>query len=344
NHPAYTYTDPEPLDRCSPAGWTYDTEMVVARVKISYQKRLVPGRLVEPPATAAPAGPAPSPAPRLVSASHPGFFDDFEAGLTGWHTYQGQQSSVLSIANSAPAGGGHSLQVVNPGVGGLFEAVVSLEKAAIRAADARLLSFDYNIPPDVRLNLFLKIDGQYDYIHMTGPDRSNAFYRRVGGLDVRADGEWHHAEFPLAAAHRSFAGSGKALLENAVFGNLHRGPTQAGIGGNGIGACYLIDNFKIASVGPTDFQASCPEGAPGEGRKLLAAVDGKLATVPEAEGPLDAQALAPGQWACHARVVAEDGTQSAVAHLPFLVATEPLTVSAVEPAPGSRWGYGPVEV
>ncbi len=344
NHPAYTYTDPEPLDRFSPAVWTYDTEMVVARVKISYQTRLVPGRLVEPPATAAPADPAPSPAPRLVSASHPGFFDDFEGGLTGWHTYQGQQSSVLSIANSAPAGGGHSLQVVNPGVGGLFEAVVSLEKAAIRAADARLLSFDYNIPPDVKLNLFLKIDGQYYYIHMTGPDRSNAFYRWVGELSVRADGEWHHAEFPLAAAYRSLAGSGKALLENAVFGNLHRGPTQAGIGGNGIGACYLIDNFKIASVGPADFQASCPEGAPAEGRKLLAAVDGKLATVPEAEGPLDAQALAPGEWACHARVVAKDGTQSAVAHLPFLVATEPLTVSAVEPAPGSRWGYGPVEV
>ena len=343
NHPAYSWTDPEPIKEFTPAVWTYNTEVVVARVKISYQRKAIPGRLVDPPVPEPePRLPA-VPAPAIVSGSHPGFCDDFEGGEMGWRTYPGQQSSVLRIARPGAGMRGHSLHVLNPGTGGLLEAIAPLAKAGIRPADARLLSFDYRIPPDVKVNLFFKVGEHYCFAHMTGPDEGDAFYRPLGELPVQADGKWHQAQFPLAAAYRQAGGDPKALLESAVFGNLHRGLLQAGIGGNGSGTWYQIDNFRIASVGPADFRAAAPTDL-SQGNRLLAAVDALPATIPGEEKPLEQTSLAPGPWVCHARVAGPDGRESAVAHLPFLVATEPLEVTSCEPAPAANWDYGPITV
>jgi len=344
NHPAYTYTDPEPLERFSPAVWTYDTQVVVARVKVSYEKREVPGRLVEPPAAEPEPRPAAVPAPVLVSESHPGFFDGFEGGQRGWHTYAGQQGSVLHLVADSGASGRHCLRVTNPGGGGLFEAIAPVGDARIRAAEARTVGFRYRIPPGVLINLHFKIDGQYYYVHLTGPDEESSFYKRLGELPVQADDRWHEAQFPLAAAYRDAGGAAGGLVESVVFGNLHRGLLQAGIGGNGPGLSYSIDDFKVVSAGPSDFQAACRPADVPDGAAVLGCVDPWTATVPGGEKPLARQALTDGEWFCHARVRGPDGALSAVAHLPFLVAARPLAVTAVEPGDGRPWGYGPIEV
>jgi hypothetical protein len=344
NHLAYSYNDPDPLQQFDPAIWTYGTQIVVARVKISYQKKVIPGRLVAPPAPEDTPSQPEVPAPLITSETHPGFFDDFEGGQRGWHTYAGQQGAALRIARAAPASRGQCLQVTNPGTGGLMEAIAPLADARIRPADARLVAFDYRVPSDVKVNLFFKVAGQYYYVHMTGPDEADAFFRRLGELPVQADGKWHRAEFPLAASYRRAGGDLKALVESAVFGNLHRGLLQAGIGGNGPGATYYIDNFEVVSAGSADFRAACREADVGKNGKVASAVDEQRATVPSQQRPLERQSLASGEWFCHARVTREDGKVSAVAHLPFLVAVEPLQVVAAAPSPGSDWGYGPVEL
>jgi len=344
NHLAYSYNDPDPLQQFDPAIWTYGTQIVVARVKISYQKKMVPGRLVAPPAPQDTPSQPEVPAPLIASETHPGFLDDFEGGQRGWHTYEGQQSASLRLVRAVPASRGQCLQVTNPGTGGLMEAIAPLADARIRPADARLVAFDYSIPPDVKINLFLKVAGQYYFVHLTGPDETDAFFRRLGELRVQADGKWHRAEFPLAASYRAAGGEPKALMESAVFGNLHRGLLHAGIGGNGPGATYYIDNFEVVSAGPADFRATCREADVGKNGKVAGAVDDQRGTVPAQQKPLERQSLASGEWFCHARATRDDGKVSATAHLPFLVTTDPLQVVAAEPSSGSDWGCGPVEL
>jgi hypothetical protein len=343
NHPAYSFTDSAPLEEFTPAVWTYDAQVVVARVKISYEHRDVPGRLVAPPEREEPTEAPARPAPLIVSASHPGFRDDFEGGWRGWSTYEGQQSAALRIGRR-PGGSGQALQVTDAGGGGLFEAIAPLEDACIRAADVWRVAFDYRVPPEALLNLFFKIGGQYYYVRLNGPDETNAFYRRIGEVQVHADGKWHRGEFALGAAMRQAGVEGTALVESAVFGNLHRGLLQAGIGGNPPGASYWIDNFEVVSAGSADFRAACRPADLAEGGAVLGCVDGRRATVPDTEQPLDQQTLQPGEWTCHTRVKLADGTLGGVAHLPFVVCEPQLGVSAVLPSAGASWGYGPIEL
>ncbi|NLW49699.1 MAG: hypothetical protein GXY85_02505 [Candidatus Brocadiaceae bacterium] len=342
NHPACTFVDPEPIDRFAPAVWTYDATIVVARVKISYETREVPGRLVPAPEEMRVPETGPRvPAPLIVSRTHPGFFDDFEGGPRGWHTYEGQQSAVPEIVDDVGSPGRRFLRVTNTGGGGLFEAIAPLGDARIRPADVHTVSFRYRIPPEVRVNLYFKQGDQYYYVHMTGPDEESAFYRRLGRIAVEADDRWHEARFPLGSAYRGADGPADGRLENAVFGNLHRGLLQAGIGGNGPGLAYGIDDFRVTSKGPADFGAECrsadvPEGA------VVGTIDRHPLTIPGAEGPLRRDSLDGGEWFCHARVRRADGTVSGVAHLPFFVAAEPLALAAAEPAEGAAWGLGPI--
>ena len=343
NRQAWTYEDPEPLSEFDPAIWTYDTQIVVGRVKISYQKKVIPGRLVAAPPADTNVRLPEVPAPIIVSDSHPGFFDDFEGGERGWSTYPGQQSATLRIARKGPGSRQQCLEVANPGTGGLMEAIAPVADARIPAGAARLLSFDYRIPSDVKINLFLKLPGQYYYLHMTGPDQADAFFRRLGELPVQADGRWHHGEFPLATAIRNAGVDPKARLELVAFGNLHHGLLQAGMGGNGLGAAYWLDDFAIASGGPGEFSAACRGSDVNAKDVVLSAIDALPATVPAQPDPMEAKAIGPGVWVCHARVQKEGGALSGVAHLPFVVLGGPLQVSSADPAPGASWGYGPVE-
>jgi hypothetical protein len=342
NRQAYAYEDAEPLSAFNPAVWTYDSHIVVARVRLSYERKVVPGRLVAPPTAREVAGADEGVGPVIVSRSHPGFFDDFEGSGPGWRSFEDQRGAAPGLTALTAASGRQCLRVLNPAPGGLMEAMAPLEDTHIRMADARLLSFDYCIPPNVKINLFFKAGRQYYYIHLNGPDEASAFYRRLGELPVKADEEWHHAEFSLAAAYRDAGGDPDARIERAVFGNLHRGLLQAGIGSNPAGAAYYVDNFTIASVGPAAFAASV-RGAE-EAAQVLTSVEREPLGPPASTEPLDRELPSPGEWVARARAVGPDGSRSAEARLPFVVATAPLTVTAADPAPGSSWHYGPFEL
>jgi len=341
NHLVFEAQDEAPLQVCIPAVWTYSADVVVARVKVSYQKRTVPGLLVAPPLARDEPHMLETPAPLIVSETHPGFFDDFEGGPRGWTTYK-QQSSALRIVTSSRPDGGNCLQVANPGVGGLFDAVAPVRDARIRVENVRWLTFDYRMDPGVKINLYVRIDEQYYYVHLNGPDRADAFYLRLGELPVEADGLWHRAAFRLGPAFRNLGLKGQ--LATLAFGNLHRGALQMGIGGNGAGLAYSLDNVKIISGGGAEFRAACRATDIPSGAAVLNAVDDRAATVPVSEGPFQAHADRPGQWTGHARVRFADGQLGPVAHLPFLVATQPVRMEAVRPAAGTRWPCGPIDI
>jgi hypothetical protein len=291
-----------------------------------------------PPLEQEPAVPE-TPAPIIVSSTHPGFFDDFEGGDRGWSTY-GQQSGVARIVASQRPAGGHCLEVANPGVGGLFETIAPIKDCGINAANVRRISFDYCLDPGVHVNLYVRTGDQYYYVHMNGPDEPSPFYLRLGELAVEADGRWHRAEFPLGAALRSLGMGGRVIT--LAIGNLHRGALQMGLGGNGAGLAYRLDDFEVVSGGRADFRAVCRTSDVPEGAAVLGAVD--EGTMPAQAKPLEFKGVEPGLHACHARVKFQDGYAGPPARLPFLVTTAPLRMTATAPPAGGKWGYCPIEI
>jgi len=354
NHLVYEVEDPNPIEETTPTLWTYNTEVVVARLRLSFERRIVPGRLVPPPPSAGVAATPAHPAPIIVSPTHPGLTDDFEGGQRGWTTYS-QHSGVLSIVTSDRPDHGHCLRVANRGPGGLFEALVPsmptadpkkpIVAAITHAANVHELSFDYRLDPDVRINLYVRVDDQYYFIHMNGPDEESPFYRRLGELDIHADGMWHRAAFPLGDALRNLGKDGPVQL--IAFGNLHRGALQMGLGGNGPDCAYYLDNFRIISRGGSEFSAACrAEDVPSDA-VVLSAIDTRADTSPTAEGPMKSTIVGKpegDEGTCHARVRLADGTLSAVARLPFIVVGDAVTLQSVSPPANGNWGYAPIVI
>jgi len=341
NRLAYEYEDPEPIEAFSPAIWTYDGSVVFARVKVSYERKRVPGRLV--PAPAETPAPAQLPtAPLVASPTHPGFRDDFEAGAGEWKTLGGPHGGEPRVVPRGQAG--HCLKVTNAGAGGTFAVAAPIGELGLDATRVAKVRFDYRIPLDTKINLYLDIAGARHFVRLTGPRDSSPMLRRLGEVQVEADGGWHSAEFDLGAAYLAShpdARAGSARIERIAFGNLHPGLLAAGIGGNPTGASYWIDDFQVYSSAPGRFQAEA-KGIDGVVGEWLTALDHRPDTTPEEPGPASADDLGPGLWHWHVRGRLADGTLTGTAHLPLFVAPPRLEAKAASPPDGGQWGYGPI--
>jgi hypothetical protein len=340
NRKAYEYEDPNPLQELSPAIWTYDAWVVVARVKISYEEKVIPGRLVEAPHKDQPAADT-GPALQVSSSTHPGLLEDFEAGIGGWKKYNEDHGGHPRVV---ARGGGHALEVINERAGGTFAVEAPVSDLNLNATDASCLRFDYRIPTGSKINLYMDIGGKRYFLQMTGPGKSDTRLSRLGRIPVKADGEWHTAEFNLAAAYRNRhpgADTGLIPIRQTVFGNLHEGLLAAGLEGNATNAAYYIDNFELARAGGSRFEATAavPDHQIAQ---MLVAFDRTPDTVPQKPGKLAKEGLEPGHWYCHVRAKLPDGTLSATRHHPFRVAPPKLAVQSVDPKVGGKWGYGPI--
>ena len=344
NQLAYECEDPAPIMRFSPAIWTYDVWIVVARVKVSYQRKVVPGRLVPPPAEHIAVTEPRAPAPLIVSTTHPGLLDDFEGGNRGWKQHYGIHGGEPSIVARGSAGEGHCLQVTNVSAGGTFGVEAPLTEPGIPVGALRTLRFDYRISPEAQINLYLDINGAQHFFRLTGPAESDALYRRLDGPGGRADGRWHTMALDVAAAYRQALGAAAdptAKVRAVVFGNLHPGLLAAGAAGNPTGASYGLDNFEAVATGDGTFEArAVAEGVAA----TLVAVDQEPDTAPTAQRTASQTGLAPARWYCHVRCQLDDGTLTPTAHLPFVVAEPKRRVLSVLPRDEAAWDYGPIRL
>ena len=342
NHKAYEYKDPEPYEEVAPSIWTYDAWVVVARVKVSYEEKVIPGRLVSAPAgrddvEKKPAG------LHVTSSSHPGMREDFEGGLGAWAKFNDLHGAQPEIVPRE--GGGHALRAINERAGGTFGVEVPISDLDIDAATADRLRFDYRIPRDSKINLYTDIGGNRYFIQLTGPEDSDTLLRRLGKIDIKADGQWHTAEFNLAAAWRNLhdgSEAGLTPIRQTVFGNLHSGLLAAGLEGNSTNAIYEIDNFEVSSRGENSFKGSAR--VPGsEVRDLLTVVDQSPDTIPTETGEPVRDGLSPGEWYWHVRARLQDGSLTKAVHFPFRVTPQKLVLEDVRPGDGGKWGYGPIQ-
>ncbi len=182
--------------------------------------------------------------------------EDFETGIGTVTPYPRGDSAVLARDDSTAASGRYSLRVYNPIEGGPFG--VCLHGEPFDAGKYRLVTFDYKIPPRLRVDLAIEVDGKWRAINFTDKPMDRITDEasdcdddlpRIGAVaNVIADNRWHHAEvnlFEILRAtnpgRRSFMVSRMVLADFGWLCNVE-------------GQTYHLDNFQIiplvASTGP----------------------------------------------------------------------------------------------
>ena len=281
NEKVLSYDDAHPLDGRFLAIWTQMDRIVVARVRVTYQKRIVPHRLLapailgdavkerSPSATRLVQAPPPqagettsgkavsdsnSAVPVLTSSTHPGLFENFDRPGSEWQGTSIPRDVAVERVPGGPSGKGAYLRITNYSPGGDLGVKVPVPVGL--DASRALLDFDYCFPPEAKVNLYVTIAGKVYFIRMTGGGDDHPLMPLLGDLTLQADAKWHHASFDLAAsavhllpttARASGTPHSPLSITEIRLGYFHEGYLRAGIGGNGPSAWYGLDNFAIAT-------------------------------------------------------------------------------------------------
>jgi len=187
----------------------------------------------------------------VTSTTHPAYYQSFDtdAGVFAPYQQPGRAPSGVQLEISHGA-----LQMTNTHAGSFG---VSIKTPAFDALQYGDLFFDYKLTPDVKVNFFFHIDGHFYGVIFSGPDAMQPGTVLLGKIpDVHADGKWHRAHIPLRQWLLREKPLASALkVDEMVIGNWSNdGWLMAGIGGNGPGAQWSMDNFTIAATGPAQAQ------------------------------------------------------------------------------------------
>ncbi|MBI3945126.1 MAG: hypothetical protein HY321_04350 [Armatimonadetes bacterium] len=247
NNKPLVYEDPDPLEGDRVALWTQKNGLMLARVVISYQREKELQLAVRPSRPAAPAVAA-ALAPSEVTVP---LRNDFEQGMAQWRG----ATARLSLDGRTAARGKRSLAIENGEPGGEFKAVAIA--GTFDVCQAGRLSFDYRVPPDVRVNLYVRIGRVYYAIGFTGQGQINLPFGVLATLGkiegVKADDAWHRASFDLLGAlRRPFQTANPLIVEEVVLANWDPSDDYviSGVMGNGMGARYYLDEFSLGPPAP----------------------------------------------------------------------------------------------
>jgi hypothetical protein len=278
----------------------------------------------------APAAPAALPPGLVVTVHGRQPLDDFEADTGAWKRLGGPDGAALYRDAQEPAAGCGSLRLLNQAVGGPAGAWITREPYPLAAFPR--LRFEYRLGADIELNLIVRANGREVEVGFTGTDST---WPLVGSIaEVKADGQWHTAEFDLAAALQAPFGGAAVTVESLALADSARMSTSQR-------TAYWIDSFcRVPALDPearTDLALQLADGTAPTAYSL--GVDGQPGTdpgtTPTAEGAL--AGLGPGvsgTWV-HLRARRADGSWTEPLHLPVVLQKpgEAAAVSAPAPAP-----------
>jgi hypothetical protein len=210
---------------------------MVARAQLWYE--------TEKPA-ALPALPVPPPQPEAPRRGNvAAITDDFERGMGEWHTLAMPVSVRLDLDDATASRGRQSLRVTNLRPGGAMVAYALAE--GFPASQWPHLQFDYRIPPQVKVDVYLYMGDVWHAIRLTGGTADSASAKLLGSFaDVRADGNWHHAQFDLLTAlQRLYPERQTFPVDYLAFASPDERYLRCGLGGNPMGATYWVDEFQL---------------------------------------------------------------------------------------------------
>lgn len=357
--------DPDPLWGGQVGIWTVRNGIMVARVRIFYRKELGGGPTVfleepsalpppQPVSLGVPLAPKPLPGPaavvHLTSSTHPALLNDFETDVGEWQRMEPSAVKVTRTAETA-AVGRWALRLENRAPGGEF--AVSAVRTGFDAVRMPRLAFFYRIPPEVKVNLFLRCQGKVLEAGFTAPPSTNRGTVYLGPLpQVQADGRWHRMEVNLLGLLRSvFPTLPTLTVQEIFFANWNdEDYLHAGFGGNPYGARWEVDHFALYGPGGPEAKVAWQTQPPlGKALPLLE-FRWALGPQPEPPGAGTSQGeahcvlpnLRPGLWWLNLECRPKDSPAEASFHAyPLWVDTEPPRVSL--PAQ-KQWGGEPLRL
>lgn len=221
--PAGDYEDANPISGANRlAFWTKNGSISLARVRLWHEG------LATLPLQPRSQNPQLAPIPNPL-----GTFSVRDAGPNA--------SAKLSLV---AAQGAKTIEIENPRDGGDWTTYLSRESFD-PAQKNGVISFDYRVGSEVKLNLYALVSGEWREIAWTGgaasPDTNQ---RTLGAIEnVVADNAWHGARFDLrtALARNGLAGQSVDAL---AFAAPSRDYLRQGLGGNPMGAHFSIRNLQ----------------------------------------------------------------------------------------------------
>jgi len=142
------------------------------------------------------------------------------------------------------AGDAQTIEIENPRDGGDWTTYLSRQPFD-PARKNGVITFDYRVGTQVKLNLYALVGNEWREIAWTGgaapPDTNQ---RTLGAIEnVLSDGAWHQARFDLrtALARNGLAGQSVDAL---AFASPSRDYLRQGLGGNPMGARFFLRNLR----------------------------------------------------------------------------------------------------
>lgn len=141
------------------------------------------------------------------------------------------QNGALDITNRAPGSFGVQLNVTPLDVDQITD-----------------LTFDFKASPDAKINWFFRANDNYYGVHFTGPSGVRPGAVSLGSAEI-SEGKngWKRAHIPLRAWLRAQLPDAKTVVvDEILIGNWdNENYLMAGIGGNGAGANWQMDDLQL---------------------------------------------------------------------------------------------------
>ncbi|MCD6350540.1 MAG: hypothetical protein J7M26_00360, partial [Armatimonadetes bacterium] len=336
--------DPDPLQGGYVAVWGYDNRIILARMRLYYEGLAQPAASLpaEKWAVRQILSVEGEEAPTLKVTGRLG--SDFEQSVRPVQPRK-ESFTKLTLATPGADGQGRCLKLINDGPGGTFGA--DLLPQPVDLVKAPVLSFDYKLPEQAKINLYLQVDGRLLEVIFAGREEAAPLAQVIGKIPgVEADGQWHHARVDLLGLVRRALGAWTAnslVAKELWFGNLNeRDYLLAGLGGNQAGTAWCLDNLYLyAPLQRATFPVPQPKGA--KVKAVAWAVSRDPYTEPDkttASEPAEKE-VAPaeaGWWWVHCAVQKDDGTWLKTAHLAVPLDPSPPQPKLAVPKPGSVAG------
>ena len=254
---------------------------------------------------------------------------DFESNSGGWIP-TGDGAALIDRDNTTKAGGDYALRFTSPANGAPFRA--NLEMKSNDIGQYPVLSFDYRVPPDLRIDFLLSFDNQNWKIGFTDTDNP---WPELGKVpNVQADNQWHHAEMNV------FEWMQKARPQAANYKIAWFGLGDLAWQGNAAGIRFWLDNFRFVPVeNGAPLKAQVVENTVSGVQKIAFVLDDKSETVPDINQAIAGTRLEVAgqgrQW-LHLRAQSGAGVWSATNHIPLWLSGTAPRVSEVIPAAGAK--------
>jgi len=274
---------------------------------------------------------APPPPPRVKFERSGASWDwdgTFERNTGGWVT-AGSDGAIIERDASTSVSGDYSLRFTSPSNAATFRS--ELFRGSASLDQFPIVSFDYKATRDLRMDFLLSVEGTLYRVVWT--DKGDRPYPVIGEVpNVKANGQWQHAEFNLAEMLRKVKPGSKSLkLEWFAM-------SDSGWMGNARGVQYWIDNFRFVPIEKSPSQAQVLEDDISGVQAVAYTIDTR------ADSPVDVSKkiagdrvaiVGSGREYLHLRVQNGAGRWSAPAHFPLLLDANPPVIQASLPLDGA---------